>query len=190
MSKLIRVWDQKNEQMYDLSRLKRKKLTIEDVWGEEHLYPMWGTGMEDTKAKPIFEGDLLKIESREKPRFDNPFLVKFIDGAFVVEDVFKDGNNWILGRARFNVEYREILGNKYQNPELMQEFALFVKDKTLSSNLREGLGDAGIKYEAIKVRDMDAGPSCIRSVEIPMLVGGTTGKVVQGKEKIKEFIGQ
>ena len=73
------------------------------------------TGLKDKKGKEIYEGDILKLES-----WVGTQQVAFIEGAFCLAD--KDGN--YVGDIHYihhaGIMQSEIIGNIYENPELIK----------------------------------------------------------------------
>lgn len=74
------------------------------------------TGLKDKNEKEIYEGDILKLRDNHGIQ-----LVKYHDewSAFIVESQ-KDTSVGILG-LYFDKEDFEIIGNAYENPELLGE---------------------------------------------------------------------
>ena len=74
------------------------------------------TGLKDKNEKEIYEGDILKLRDNHGIQ-----LVKYHDewSAFIVESQ-KDTSVGVLG-LYFDKEDFEIIGNAYENPELLGE---------------------------------------------------------------------
>lgn len=75
------------------------------------------TGLKDKNGVEIYEGDIVK----------EPYYVDEINGFLLLEVVFKDGEflGKVLNKKGFGLQrltmYREVIGNIYENPELLKE---------------------------------------------------------------------
>lgn len=117
----FRVWDKKEKTMHKLWLLKYGKDGIERVGGfwndgeyngasDLHDFElMQFTGLKDKNGKEIFESDLVKY--RDAPIQE----VVFEEGSFR----YRDGNDW--GLLTLVAEYCEVIGNIYENPELLTD---------------------------------------------------------------------
>ena len=78
------------------------------------------TGLEDKNSKEIYEGDIVRFTwhsvlcSSEKP-IDRRYEVVYIDGGFRQADTYGAIGNW------YKWDEVEIIGNIYENPELLEE---------------------------------------------------------------------
>jgi uncharacterized phage protein (TIGR01671 family) len=85
------------------------------VWksqGQNIEQVMQYTGLKDRNGKEIYEGDILSNGSHID------WIVKYRDAAFQVEHVGQITNDsWHLERGM--AESREVIGNIYENPELL-----------------------------------------------------------------------
>ena len=73
------------------------------------------TGLKDKKGKEIYEGDIVEFNNYENGEMYKG-LVVFHDCSFCI-DVFDDYDY----RYMRKFHYIKILGNKYENPELLME---------------------------------------------------------------------
>lgn len=114
----FRVWCKKHKYIYDACSLKfiGNKVSANDnssCIGEEVL--MQYTGLKDKNGKEIYEGDIIKA-------YDHVIAVveygkqgeKFVEASFYASY----GNR---GQSICQMELIEVLGNIYENPELLEE---------------------------------------------------------------------
>ena len=88
----------------------------DNLWGLNQVTLMQSTGLFDKNDKEIFEGDLLRDS-------DSIVIVKFKDGAFSV-DYRNMGGEWRNYGSLFRYlrDFEgEIIGDIYQNPELLED---------------------------------------------------------------------
>ena len=115
----FRAWDKERKIMDYTDKDLRCDFSDGDVYvvnsqGDFEDYElMQFTGLHDKNGKEIFEGDLLKSS------WPNPSRVMFVDYGF--KKCFWDYANdrWIPEPLGENEE--EIMGNIYDNPELLEE---------------------------------------------------------------------
>ena len=94
----------------------------------DNVEVMQYTGLKDKDGKEIYEGDIVKIH---KHNFDYGFKkdeigqIKFIDGAFgFYREESKNEyyfNDLATESGYRELEYYEVIGNIYDNPELLEE---------------------------------------------------------------------
>ena len=83
------------------------------------------TGLTDRNGKEVFEGDILKVREMTGVDSYEDILrepVKLVDGCFVCGDYISEWTmlcRWIRG-GKLDAE---VVGNRWENPELMELFA-------------------------------------------------------------------
>lgn len=91
---------------------------------EDRVVLMQYTGLKDKNGVDIYEGDVLKMAvSKFVPDEDG-----FDWEEIIVEVYFDSGGFWYKGAGRMdhnwhfhNQNEREVIGNKYENPELLDQ---------------------------------------------------------------------
>jgi uncharacterized phage protein (TIGR01671 family) len=120
----FRVWDKKLKDMryQDLQELCLGDIWFDGVWDtwcvindandkQERFILMQYTGLKDKNGKEIYEGDIIKVR-------------RFMESDYVTTVEYRDGMYWHLFETEdyeiVSVAYRcEVIGNKYENPELL-----------------------------------------------------------------------
>lgn len=75
------------------------------------------TGLKDSQQKEIYEGDIL-ISNNDKHRL--AWVISFNDGKYGVNNVFQGKiKNEFYPVEQADLSYRRIIGNIYENPELL-----------------------------------------------------------------------
>ena len=77
------------------------------------------TGLIDKKGREIYEGDVVSIRIAETS-IEHKTVVKFRNGAFIANIIDKNDYIYIFHHG-FNKDDFEVLGNIYENPELVEE---------------------------------------------------------------------
>jgi len=118
----FRVWNKKHQNMYYSDNFN----CLSDFFGErgyqyhavsdskEKIIKMQYTGREDEKGKEIYEGDIVEFNNYENSEMYKG-LVVFHDCSFCI-NLFEDYDY----RYMREFHYIKILGNKYENPELLE----------------------------------------------------------------------
>lgn len=79
---------------------------------------MQSTGIKDKNGKEIFEGDIVIAWSQGvKGTFE---IKRRIDGLWLLYPAWKDGQFWYLSPTEDGRETIEIIGNIYENHELLE----------------------------------------------------------------------
>jgi hypothetical protein len=115
----FRAWlpEHDSDMIYDYGSFKDERTLGEFAgWNPINGYVMQYTGLKDAAGVDIYEGDIINgVMWMDclgiRVHFTSP--VKFSNGGFTVDDEFLGGDN-IYGKYK-------VLGNIYENPELVQE---------------------------------------------------------------------
>ncbi len=75
------------------------------------------TGIKDKNGVKIFEGDIVQSKVESFMSFINE--ITFFDGSFRLNKYFCEDNT--LTNKQFINKHCEIIGNKHQNPELLEQ---------------------------------------------------------------------
>lgn len=126
MKPKFRVWDTVKKAMHDVQAI---------VYTEERVYPIYSklirkyipfgeailmqsTGLKDKNGVEIFEGDVVIAWSQGvKGIFE---IKRRIDGLWLLYPAWKDGQFWYLSPTEDGRETIEIIGNIYENPDLLE----------------------------------------------------------------------
>ena len=121
----FRVWDKELKTMLDVSLIDfEKRVLIGEHWefgetnfmGFDEIELMQSTGLKDKNGKEVFVGDIIKC-TRGCPH--EVYLEKEYGGTFIggMPAIYlkglREGYGW--------TEDEEIIGNIYENPELLEE---------------------------------------------------------------------
>lgn len=117
----FRAWKQDEKYMLDWRELKNMQtdltFVIKDysIFDDEKLILMQSTGLRDKNGVLIFEGDVVDID------LGLNFIVVFYQGGWHLEDL--EGLDSVGRELLFVWKNRvKILGNKFENPELLKRF--------------------------------------------------------------------
>lgn len=99
--------------------------SIENFYGEIYVLPQMDievlqfTGLRDRNGKEIYEGDILKYNFPYDGRLKHISPVTYLEtqASFGLKDIY--GNEIPLYRITAN-NYFEVVGNIYENPELLE----------------------------------------------------------------------
>jgi len=115
----FRAWDSENKWMITQGEPDNEKLSSfahHYLWSDENIESgktviMQSTGLKDKNGKEIFEGDILDIKDPEK------LEVKWGNGGFYAATKRLTGFCKLLNAVE--LDCAEIIGNIYENPELL-----------------------------------------------------------------------
>ena len=119
----FRVWDVGNKEMLEVQELDFEstfyggRIAIRpdqynDYFDTEDMILMQYTGLKDKNGKEIYEGDIVKIKDRD----EDIGKVIYEHNGFSI-DVTNMNKNY--GRVSFVNNFMEVIGNIYDNPELL-----------------------------------------------------------------------
>ena len=115
----FRVWDKLNKEMFDVEIINfQERRVYKDTVSYrkfEDIELIQYTELKDKNNKEIYEGDILSDGNNEKP-----YKVIFENGSFRAE--FEgDFNEYSFDLIDVVAQGCEIIGNIYENPELIKE---------------------------------------------------------------------
>lgn len=90
-----------------------------DLLDRDYLECMQYTGLKDKNDKEIYEGDIIKLTYADKKTVFE-CIIKYVEDCayYMLEDI-KDSDN-LDTFCGFSNEQFEIIGNIYENPELLE----------------------------------------------------------------------
>lgn len=120
----FRVWDGKARKMLPLTSIEMCTdgamcvgygYRFESIVGEDDVHLMQFTGLKDSKGVYIYEGDAIKYNtwtSGQDHHWRNGLII-FKDGRFEVEG--------LISLTLAGVNRKEVIGNIYENPDLLED---------------------------------------------------------------------
>ena len=123
----FRGWFSKYKRMHYVGDWYLKIVYFDDKpWNDPTTFVMQYTGVKDKNGKEIYEGDILFSHANEKPC---NYIVKWADDrseycGFVLNPVMKNPPRVTFHTHNFKIwmaEGFEIIGNIFENPELLVE---------------------------------------------------------------------
>ena len=127
----FRAWCKKDGTMLDWLTMSQTAFNRDDRYSllynilvnhKDYYEVMQFTGLLDKNSKEIYEGDIIQFAEKYF------YLVKFEDGKFVGYHANNDWGKWgdlyKLGEPGFDKYNYVVIGNIYQNPELLKNPSL------------------------------------------------------------------
>lgn len=119
----FRCWDKENKEMLDVEYLHWDDCTGEfsirttmysDYFDTEDMILMQYVGLKDKNGKEIYEGDIVKIDC---PTMKMTGEIKYseMSATFFIYDEIIEETLW------YQKEELEVIGNIYENPELLED---------------------------------------------------------------------
>ena len=124
MNPRFRAWLKNDKEMIDVDEIHFDKGQL-DFIGDgitfmrkaDEIELMQSTGLFDKNGQEIFEGDILTDEGCELDEFWSYVYVIFKDGMWYCMPPQSEG--YSIALIEFN-EYYSVVGNVYQNPEILR----------------------------------------------------------------------
>lgn len=104
----FRIWNDYDKKMIYWNELLKSNLANIFTIPSYNKWLMQYTGLHDKNGKEIYEGDIVKYENMTGK-------IMFFNGSFIMSN-FEETEEWELGVIN---EELEIMGNIYDNPELL-----------------------------------------------------------------------
>ena len=105
----FRAWDTISKEMWDLGSLRNIVEDDQTPDGGRLIYLQY-TGLKDKNGNPIYEGDIISMHNKQYN-----VVVEFTDYGY--QGLHKQ-SGYYEGLTTF-IEDHEIIGNIYENPELL-----------------------------------------------------------------------
>ena len=133
----FRTWDTENKEMLKVENLYWDETTGEflirttmytDYFSTDDIVIMQYTGLKDKNGVEIYEGDIVKINAHSYDfGFENDRIgeIRFIEGCFGFYRQLSEKeylfNELATESGYGELEYYEVIGNIYENPELLEK---------------------------------------------------------------------
>ena len=127
----FRCWDKENKEMLEVQELDYadsydgqpmvRTTMYNDYFDTEDMILMQYTGLKDKNGKEIYEGDIVHIpDDYEEYGFASGenYSIDFKDGRFRLKPKYKPN---AIGYDLEFTEELEVIGNIYENPELLED---------------------------------------------------------------------
>ena len=123
----FRSWDTYNKEMLEVQELNYadsyngqpmiRTTMYNDYFDTEDMILMQYTGLKDKNGVEIYEGDIVRILGGE---YEQGFYEW--DEKVCIKDFIYDGFNLMMTVNQIGNEALEVIGNTYDNPELLEKY--------------------------------------------------------------------
>lgn len=122
----FRAWDNDQQRMFNVYGMGLDFITEDTLNGIDpgvncfsgddfkKLVPMQYTGLKDKNGNEIYEGDICRINFFDEGLKNGQVVFRIFHSGYYLEGTF---GQWSMGT--WEPSYIEIVGNIYQNPELL-----------------------------------------------------------------------
>ena len=117
----FRAWDNKQKEFHTWESLKCNSISVAYLFNNTDLRLLQYTGLKDKNGKEIYEGDICRcwggVEFNSYYEYNKIYEVKWQGSGFdmIINDC---GYGWNYSSG---FDYIEIIGNIYENPELLKD---------------------------------------------------------------------
>ena len=117
----FRAWDKETKTMNGMAEIYRNRnQEIELRPRDENIILMQSTGLHDKNGKEIFEGDIVRMRNPRDRRQIGMFQVVRVANSPMLGLLDKKLTTEIFNLYEHMRNYYEIIGNVYENPELLE----------------------------------------------------------------------
>lgn len=110
----FRFWDKEAQTMQKSPMIElRQRMTLDTIFNDDRVVFMQCTGLKDKNGKLIYEADIVKFETE---LFGKPKQIIWDECRYILKDTFI-----ILCNSKIEQFGLEVIGNIYENPELLEE---------------------------------------------------------------------
>jgi len=130
----FRGWDSYQNRMIQWEEIGNPNISIMSLWNflnglTEHIKPLQFAGLHDRNGKEVYEGDICKVHIFIQELGENMGVIEG-EKEFVAKITFDSSGVNLIGKNElesgpiwayggFHEESLEVIGNIYENPELL-----------------------------------------------------------------------
>jgi uncharacterized phage protein (TIGR01671 family) len=112
----FRAWDIEEKKLIDAFCIKDYMCLLNEIFEDDYYIFMQCTGLKDSEGNLIYEGDIVIISNNLHFKNPHAFICKWDD--FYLQFIFSETNNKFVIDSPDSSNI-EIIGNIYENPELL-----------------------------------------------------------------------